>query len=224
MAAALLFIGTAGYAQRVAFGFKAGVNLANLVTDLDDRGIDYKWKTGFHIGAGINWEVSDNFSINPDLLYSLKGTIQKVDLTYPTFISGVGTASLNDQSESDVSLSYVELPVWFRYKFENGFYANAGFYLAGRVGYYTTTERRTTQTVPGQTPVTKTESSNSSDDDDWAFMDFGLKFGAGFKTEFGFDISAHYDMGLVNLDVDPAEDFYFQNRVIGVTLAYWLGQ
>ncbi|NNK86780.1 MAG: PorT family protein [Flavobacteriaceae bacterium] len=55
-------------AQDLTFGAKAGGNLATL-TNNDD----YEAKFGLHFGAVAEWEISDDFSIQPELLYSAQG-------------------------------------------------------------------------------------------------------------------------------------------------------
>ncbi|NNK70906.1 MAG: PorT family protein, partial [Flavobacteriaceae bacterium] len=55
-------------AQDLTFGAKAGVNLSTL-TNNDD----YDSRYGIHFGALAKWEISDNFSLQPELLYSGQG-------------------------------------------------------------------------------------------------------------------------------------------------------
>lgn len=55
-------------AQDLTFGAKAGANLATL-TNNDD----FDSRFGIHFGAVAEWEISDNFSVQPELLYSGQG-------------------------------------------------------------------------------------------------------------------------------------------------------
>ncbi|MBT8259480.1 MAG: PorT family protein [Bacteroidia bacterium] len=55
-------------AQDLTFGAKAGVNLSTL-TNNDD----YDSRYGIHFGAVAEWEISDKFSLQPELLYSGQG-------------------------------------------------------------------------------------------------------------------------------------------------------
>ena len=55
-------------AQDLSFGIKAGGNLATL-TNNDD----FDTRFGVHFGAVANWELSEVFSIQPELLYSAQG-------------------------------------------------------------------------------------------------------------------------------------------------------
>ncbi|GLB53719.1 hypothetical protein NBRC110019_27600 [Neptunitalea chrysea] len=64
----LIFIG--GYAQTKHVGIKAGVNFASLTGD----GLDgLEDKTGYHIGVTGELGLNDNFSIQPEIMYSTQG-------------------------------------------------------------------------------------------------------------------------------------------------------
>lgn len=60
------------------FGFKGGVNLANVTGDMEGT----KMKISFHAGAIAKISVSDIFSIQPELVYSNQGAkIEELDAT-----------------------------------------------------------------------------------------------------------------------------------------------
>src|SRR5687768_11512781 len=81
---------------RPKFGLKAGLNLANLYVD-DVK--DENFKAGFNAGLYAKLPVARGFSIQPELLYSIK----VARLTYDAGIFGEGEYRFN--------LHYVELPV-----------------------------------------------------------------------------------------------------------------
>ncbi|WP_306353874.1 porin family protein [Flavobacterium sp. '19STA2R22 D10 B1'] len=71
--AVLVIAGTTSMnAQFLKAGIKAGANFANYSGGLD--GIDYKNRTDFHVGAVAELKISENFSIQPELLYTAQGT------------------------------------------------------------------------------------------------------------------------------------------------------
>ena len=57
-------------AQDISFGAKAGVNLAT--ADAGDN-FEANTVTSFHIGATVEFAISETFSVQPELLYSLQG-------------------------------------------------------------------------------------------------------------------------------------------------------
>lgn len=89
---AVLFVfaaATNSNAQVVQFGVKGGANFSNFSGGPD--GIDYKNKTGFHVGAMAEIKILPNFSIQPEALFTSQGS--KVE--------GVG----------DFNLDYISVPV-----------------------------------------------------------------------------------------------------------------
>jgi opacity protein-like surface antigen len=60
---------TTSNAQSLRFGVKAGANFANLEGD----DVDGNTYTNFHFGALLELNVLQNFSIQPELLYSSQG-------------------------------------------------------------------------------------------------------------------------------------------------------
>ncbi len=72
VAAILVIAGaTSAEAQLLKFGVKGGVNFANFNGGVD--GIDYSGRTGFHAGAVAEVKLFENFSIQPELLYTSQG-------------------------------------------------------------------------------------------------------------------------------------------------------
>lgn len=90
VAAILVIAGaTNAEAQLLKFGVKGGVNFANFNGGVD--GIDYSGRTGFHAGAVAEVKLFENFSIQPELLYTSQGAD----------VDGIG----------DFNLDYVSVPV-----------------------------------------------------------------------------------------------------------------
>ena len=65
-------------AQNITFGAKAGLNFASMAGD-DADGLD--GRTSFHLGVTAEIEMSDTFSIQPELLYSGQGYTADGDVT-----------------------------------------------------------------------------------------------------------------------------------------------
>ena len=88
---AFIFIGlTQSNAQMLKFGVKAGANFASLEGD----GLEgLETYTSFHFGALLELKVFENFSLQPELLYSSQG------------------AKVNDDNIKDINFNYVTVPV-----------------------------------------------------------------------------------------------------------------
>lgn len=76
-------------AQLLKFGLKAGANFSNL----EGENIEGSNYTSFHFGALLEVKLFENFSIQPELLYSSQG------------------AKVSEENVKDINFSYVTVPV-----------------------------------------------------------------------------------------------------------------
>lgn len=86
---AIVGVSASSQAQFLKIGVKAGPNFSNFSGGIS--GIDYKSRTSFHAGLVAEINLLENFSVQPELLYSSQGA--KVD--------GIG----------DFNLDYISVPV-----------------------------------------------------------------------------------------------------------------
>lgn len=152
------------------FGIKGGLNLTNLY--IDDAS-DENMKAGFN--AGIFWKlpVTRGLSIQPELLYSQKGT----KATYNNFIQGDGEYRFN--------LNYVELPLLAVINLGKNFNIHAGPY----VGYLISAD---VKDVDNNGSINGAIDLNEDNFERW---DLGLAAGLGLDIE-NFTIGARYNYGL----------------------------
>lgn len=98
----------AAQAQTASFGVRGGANISNLSGDLRDEDL-FKNKVGFHAGIMANFGIVDNFfSIQPELLYSVKG--------FKNEDKEIQVAGQNLRREGKVNYNYLDLPVLARIK------------------------------------------------------------------------------------------------------------
>lgn len=97
--------GSSANAADISFGFKAGVNISSAANTPDywEESIDSK--AGITAGAFLNFALSKNFSLQPELLYTQKG---------------FGGTLVEDIVELELSLGYFELPLLAKYAFSAG--------------------------------------------------------------------------------------------------------
>ena len=102
-------------------GIKAGVDLAKFTgSDATDQSM----KTGFTVGGFITYSFTDLFGIQPELLYSMKGS--KVD---------VGGTTVNTK------LNYIEIPVLFRVQLVGAPTFKPNFYVGPELGILLSAKR-----------------------------------------------------------------------------------
>lgn len=155
------------------FGIKGGLNLTNLYSD---DFADSHLKAGFNAGIFSKIPVTPGFSIQPELLYSVKGS--KSD--YSNFVEGNGQYRFN--------LGYVELPILAVVNLTKNFSIHAGGYGA----YLTNANIKDVNnngTINGITDL------NANNFNRW---DYGLAGGIGFDIQ-NFLIGARYNYGLANI-------------------------
>ena len=196
-----LFLGAAiavsslSFAQQ--FGIKAGMNVSSLSTEegLDDQ----KSKIGFNAGVFMNAPLAENFSIQPELLYSQYG--DKANAT----VAG------NEYSYSR-KLDYVTLPVMFQYNATPSFYLEAG----PEFGLLVSAKNKVKNETSGQTV---SESDNYKDDLNG--FNFGLGLGAGYYFTPNVGLTARYVAGFTDIYKDGQNSGdAVKNNVFQVGLAY----
>jgi opacity protein-like surface antigen len=83
--------------QFLQFGFKGGVNFSNYGGE-EVEGIDFKNVTSYHFGLVTEFKLLENFSLQPELLYTSQGSE----------IEGFG-----DQIKNE--LGYIALPIFIKF-------------------------------------------------------------------------------------------------------------
>ncbi|GGB74524.1 hypothetical protein GCM10007424_13060 [Flavobacterium suaedae] len=94
--------GVATQAQEIQFGVKAGVNIADLGGDADTEGS----LTSFHVGGVAEFKLTETFSVQPELLYSMQGA--------------------NVADGVDLELNYLNVPIMAKYYLMEGLSIEAG--------------------------------------------------------------------------------------------------
>lgn len=89
-------------AQEIRIGAKAGVNLA---TFTGDSFTGFDTRVGFHIGGLVEIPLSEKFSVQPELLYSQKGS---------------------EFFNSETHLSYIDIPIMAKYHIIRGLSVELG--------------------------------------------------------------------------------------------------
>lgn len=197
-AALLTAAATSAHAQSPSFGIKAGASLTNAVGGTNSGG-SFENKFGFHGGFVANFPLSDLLSIQPELLYSMKG----FKFSSPNPFDGVLVRSTH-------TLHYIDVPVLARLT------TGSLFFEAGpQFGYLVAAkfEREGSTNFPA--------SSNTSRND-YQKVDFGYAAGLGYQLPGGAGIGLRYNGGFKNFT-----KFYnnegIRNSAFQLYLSYMLG-
>jgi len=177
-----LLMAVAGAANAQAtFGVKAGGSLTTVNQKGDD---DSKYKFGAHGGVFANFGISDMFSIQPELLFSMKGSKSEETTT----IGGTTYTSKGTQS-----LNYIDIPVMV--KVSTGGDNNGLFFEAGpQLGILLSAKN--------EVEVTGAASTNTDIKDLLNTVDFGYGVGLGYQVESGPLVGLRYNGGITDIVKD----------------------
>jgi hypothetical protein len=161
VAACILLAGTASSQNdNIGFGFRAGASISKLdgPSEMGPNGEsleEYTNARGFHIGAAVNYKISDRAGFRGELVFSQRGTIYDYDgpsyyvlgryTIRTTTILGTRKQTLN------VSNAFLDIPIMAYYKlgsFELAGGVNTGILLASTAGGSTNFEGLSPQGNP----------------------------------------------------------------------------
>lgn len=168
------------------FGLKAGLNVSSIS---DDGYEDSKSKAGFYGGVFMNAPLSEQFSIQPEVLYSQMGA-----KTVDSHVTGLGTTVKNSAT---LNLNYIAVPVMFQFKATPNFYIEAG----PEFGFLVSAKAKgdTTTTTSGG-PSTTISYSSKDIKDNFSGFNMGAGLGLGFNITNNFGINARYVAGFTDIN------------------------
>ncbi|TVT37935.1 PorT family protein [Hymenobacter setariae] len=184
-------------AQTTSFGIKAGASLTNVTGD--GVGSNVKNLFGFHGGLFANFALNDAFSIQPEVLYSMKGTKSEGPL-------GGYSGELTSR------LHYIDVPVLAR--------VNAGglfFELGPQIGFLVAAKQK--QEISGG------QSAGTFEDDlknRVRTIDFGYAAGLGYQLSNGPGIGLRYNGGFIDTK-SPSSSAAVRNSAFQLYLTYSFG-
>ncbi len=191
-----LIVLLAGTSQaQVGFGLTGGVNFANV----GGADVSYSPKslTGFAGGVYLDLGVPFLISVQPEVLYSMKGykTDQSITFLGSTFAV-----------KSTVNLNYVEIPVLIKYSLPVPV-LKPTLFVGPSMGILLNAKAKVE--ITGQ-PAQDTTITSSTTGTDW-----GVVFGASAHLAI-VTVSARYTMGLTTLDKSGTTKAY--NRIWSIFL------
>jgi len=189
-----LVVGTFAFAQTSpTFGLKAGLNISSIS---DDGYEDSKSKAGFYGGLFMNAPLSEQFSIQPEVLYSQYGA--KTVLKNSTTIAGT---TIDTRNSASLNLDYITVPVMFQFHATPAFYIEAGPEFGFLVSAKAKGDTTRTTTTAGGSSTTANESYTSQDmKDNFSGFNMGAGLGLGFNFTQNLGINARYVAGFTDIN------------------------
>ena len=102
--------------SQVKWGLLAGTNLSNVTMSQNNSSIfsETKNRLGFRIGISTDIPLSDAFSLNTGIVYSVKGYLTEIDYSL------LGLSALG-KIEAKTGFRYFDIPLDFSYKISDLF-------------------------------------------------------------------------------------------------------
>ncbi len=185
------------------WGVTAGVSLNQQLDDYEGETTYNQGKVGFYGGLQGDWMLNKNWSIQPALIYTMKGGQQERNFSY------MGNEGLEHhvQVKNKNTLNYVQIPLNVVYKIHVG---ESGSIIVGVGGYasallfadakYTVKNEINGNAIALQSDETHKKLTIGNDaTDDLKRFDAGLTGVLGFELASGFTAKAGIDMGLMNI-------------------------
>lgn len=170
----------------IKLGAKGGVNISNITSsDMDS-------KTGFNVGLLAEMFLDEQFSLQPEVLYSTQGAELK-----------------NNNSSAKLNLEYISIPVMAKYYIVDGFNVQVG----PQFSFLSKSELKGEINGLGSATLDVKDSTES--------FDFGVNFGLGYELPVGLFVDARYNMGLTKVNKESIPDIDDgKNSVFQISLGY----
>ena len=195
------------------FRITGGLNLSNMLVknDMDTYSDDFKMNPGFHIGATVEFPLTNRLSLGTGLLMDTKG--------FQTKEEG------QDWVEKEkLNLYYLDIPILLKVSHD----FESGVEIFGAVGPYIgvglSGKIKLEYEFQGQkgSDEEDVEWGNDENEDFFRRFDSGLTFGGGVEIK-SFLIGISYDLGLFNTSPYSNNGFKMNNRVLRFSIGYRLG-
>lgn len=166
------------------FGIKGGLNFSNLYIDEAD---DNNLRTGYHVGAYINLPITQGFAVQPEVLYSTKGSKSHYNVDLGPF------GELNQ--DVTTKLDYIDIPLLAVFKLGD----LAEIHLGPYFGFLASSKAEFEGEFDG---------SDDIDTDNFKGLDYGISGGFAINLT-ALQIGARYNYGLQEIqDSDLADALY----------------
>lgn len=188
----------------VRFGVKAGVNFALLNKKIDFQTEAQSSSTpriSLHAGFISNINLYKKFSFQPEILLSIQGYSEKYTQT-------------DYETERNVKLTYMNLPLMFQYKITN----NAFIELGPQIGY-AISAKYDNKSINTTTQVSS-EQNNVNILNTAQFNKFasGINIGGGYNITDDVYFNLRYH--LAYREIDTERDVHIKNDVIQLSAGY----
>ncbi len=178
-----------------SFGAKGGISFNHFLGDFPIE-LDPLLYTGFTVGILGNYKINNNFSIQPEILYSKKGSNFK-EFEYSLDVLDLTKLNL----DMYVQTTWIEIPILAMYHINNNFTIFGGpylgIYLDGKLVAEPSIGIEPTIGILGVSIDYEIEQENLR------LPDYGIVIGGAYSISDNLTIQGRWELGIQNL----ADDF-----------------
>ena len=202
-------------------GVKAGISFSDWYgKDADDFGdnfsyimsdvgftsfnLEKKVRYGFSLGAFLNFKVNEIFSIQPELIYIMKGV---------KFDGGGYFEGYYIDTQIIFKTNYIEIPLLAKLSTIEDNTINPFIIFGPSISFNTSSDLEVKVEFRGESESEVTEFDYFKD------TDLNLILGGGFCTSNGILFDIRYNLGLVSID-DSNDQIQIKNRTITLMLGF----
>lgn len=167
--------------QEKNLGVKAGVNYTNLTSQMEPDPV-----FGFHVGLTSEFKIAPDFTLQPELLYSMEGARSEISYSEEEFTFS---------SDQKIKLGYINLPLMAKYYVRPGFSFQAG----PQLGYLVSAKNEFEVYSNFSEDFMMDESGTVDIKDELTKFSFGLNFGLGYEFYNNLFLQARYHIGLTDI-------------------------
>lgn len=185
---------TIANAQDIVFGLKAGLNTSNWYGANDDVSDIYNTRSSVHVGALLELNINEKFSLQPEIIYNITGAkVNPID------------ASRDAVPSSDVLLDvqYISVPLMIQYKFKNNFQLELGPQMGFLVD-----------------ALANVDGENVNIKDEFEKRDLALNAGLGYKFDNGIFFNVRYVYGMSKIARHLDNENWVKNNIFQFSTGY----
>lgn len=172
---------------KINWGVKAGYNLSTFKSDLENE----KYNSGFHVGGVAELKISEKWSVQPELFYSLEGA--KVS---GRFTDGIIAYTM----DNNIKLGYIQLPVMLKYYVVDKLTLEIG----PQIGYLVTAKNK--YDIRYDVEGDLNESGTQDVKEDFKKISLTLQAGFGYEFKNKLFLQARYHYGTPNINKSSGEE------------------
>ena len=186
-----VFLSLGVQAQEFGFGAKAGLNFASF-SGSDADNFNFEGRTGFHLGLVLELPLAEDFSVQPEVLYSTLG-------------GNTNEFEFEQATDLEFKVDYISIPVMFKYYIIEGLNIEAGPQFS-----FNTKSDVTGDNFENDDVLNEFEDETNS-------FDFGGAFGVAYNLPYGLFAQARYVVGFSkiysNANVNGDDELDLKNNL-----------